>query len=104
MDLLQAYAEVAVEDLRGQDTTAIQMGRMTLDIGTRRQVERVEFANVIFSYTGVHIRSKTHGGTQWHALYAVPVTRLPAGRTALSDNNISGDENAISRDVIIEWE
>ncbi len=97
VDVLQAYAEVTVEDLPGQATTAIQMGRMTLDIGSRRQVERVEFANVIFNYTGVHIRSKTHDGAQWHALYAVPVTRLPAGRAALSDNDISGDEEATNR-------
>ncbi|WP_140984694.1 alginate export family protein [Asticcacaulis tiandongensis] len=97
VDVLQAYGEVAVEDLPGQATTAIQMGRMTLDIGSRRQVERVEFANVIFNYTGVHIRSKTRGGAQWHALYAVPVTRLPAGRAALSDNDISGDEEATNR-------
>jgi hypothetical protein len=97
VDLLQAYAEVEVKELPGQTTTSVQMGRMTLDIGSRRQVERVEFANVIYNYTGVHVRSRTPSGAQWHVLYVVPVTRLPADRTALSNNDISGDEEATNR-------
>jgi hypothetical protein len=97
VDILQAYAEVEVKGLPGQDSTTFQMGRMTLDIGSRRQLERVEFANVIFNYTGLHIKSRTSTGAQWHALYVVPVTRLPTDRNALSDNNLSGDEEALNR-------
>ncbi|MFN3807480.1 alginate export family protein [Asticcacaulis sp.] len=98
-DLLQAYGEVDLGKLPGQSRTNMQLGRFTVDIGSRRQFERVEFANVIFNYTGVHLKSVTTGGAQWHVLYVVPVTRLPASRNGLGDNDISGDEEAENRRV-----
>lgn len=70
---------------------------MTLDIGSGRQVERVDFANVIFNYTGVHARSTSRRGDEFHAFYVVPVGRRPTNVESLRENDLSGDEEETSR-------
>lgn len=96
-DFLQAHLRVSIPDVPGQAETQAQIGRMTLHIGSGRQIERVEFANAIFNYTGLHLNGRTHGGARWHALYVVPVTRLPTSRAEMAKNRLSGDEEATRR-------
>ncbi|MFN3228472.1 MAG: alginate export family protein [Asticcacaulis sp.] len=96
-DFLQAHVRIALPDVPGQAETQAQLGRMTLHIGSGRQIERVDFANAIFNYTGLHLNGRTHGGARWHALYVVPVTRLPTSRAEMAKNRLSGDEEATRR-------
>ncbi len=101
LDVLQLYARIDdLPGLLGNDSrTQLVLGRQTVSIGSRRQIERVEFANVIFSYTGAHLVSKVTRGDELHLLYVVPTGRFPATRPGLDDNDISGDEEQWGRRI-----
>jgi hypothetical protein len=92
LDVLQAYVRLDLDGAFGSKTAFLKLGRQTVDIGSRRILERVEMANVIFSYTGAYWRSTNDRGDQLHLLHVSPTNRLPNQRDALGDNNISGDE------------
>jgi hypothetical protein len=97
LDILQAYARVEIPAGPWFEDATLTLGRQTLDIGSRRVIERVEFANVIFSYTGAYWRSVTPRGDELHVVLAVPTERYPRGRSDLGDNVMSGDEEAWNR-------
>ena len=98
VDLLQLYGKARLSrGIGDRGTTDVQVGRMTLDIGSGRQVERVEFANVIVNYTGAYVRSASARGDELHAFYVVPVGQRPSDLESLRDNDVSGDEEETSR-------
>lgn len=94
LDVLQLYARL--DDLPGVlgagSSSTLTLGRQTVSIGSRRQIERVDFANVIKSYTGAHLISRHPRGDQLHALLVSPTARFPNDRASLEDNALSGDE------------
>ncbi len=96
-DILQAYARLEIDVGPWFEDATLTIGRQTLGIGSRRVLERVEFANVIFSYTGAYWRSVTPRGDELHVVLAVPTERYPRGRTDLGENAASGDEEAWNR-------
>ena len=101
LDVLQLYARVdGLPGLLGEtSTTGITLGRQTVSIGSKRQIERVSYANVIKSYTGAHLVSETDRGDALHLVYVVPTARFPATRPALDDNELSGDEEQWARRI-----
>jgi hypothetical protein len=62
------------------DGIDIQVGRMTMDIGSRRFVARNRTRNTINAFTGVRARWKTSGGAGLQAFLTMPVARLPGTR------------------------
>ncbi len=101
LDILQLYARI--DDLPGllgeNSETQLVLGRQTVSIGSRRQIERVEFANVVFSYTGAHLTSASTRGDELNLLFVVPTGRFPATRPGLDANQISGDEEQWGRRI-----
>lgn len=98
LDLLQLYGRTQLDRGLGDGgQTEVRVGRMTLDIGSGRQVERVDFANVISHYTGLAVRTTSRRGDELHAFYVVPVGRRPTDRQSLTDNALSGDEEETGR-------
>jgi hypothetical protein len=101
LDILQLYGRV--DDLPGLlgdgSSSTLKIGRQTVSIGSKRQIERVDFANVIKSYTGVSFRSENARGDELHAIYVVPTARFPNTRPALDDNELSGDEEQWERRI-----
>ena len=101
LDFLQLY--VRFDDLPGAlgetSTSKLKLGRQTVSIGSKRQIERVDFANVIKSYTGAHLVSKAGRGDELHFLYVVPTARFPNTRPAIDDNQLSGDEEQWGRRI-----
>ena len=93
LDVLQLYART---DLLGG---SVKLGRQTVSIGSKRQIERVDFANVIKSYTGAHYKRSTPRGDEFHVLYVVPTFRYPNRRPALDDNRLDGDEEQWGRRI-----
>lgn len=98
-DILQAYVRFDLENVTGLKRADLTLGRQTVSISSKRVIERVEFANVIFSYTGALFSATNAGGDEFYALYVSPTTRLPSDRTALGDNDLSGDEEAWGRRI-----
>ncbi len=101
LDILQLYARFdQVPGMLGSGSTgSMTIGRQTVSIGSKRQIERVDFANVIKSYTGLNYRSENERGDEFHAIYVVPTARFPNSRPALDDNELSGDEEQWERRI-----
>ena len=101
LDFLQAYARF--DDLPGLlgegSTSQLTLGRQTVSIGSKRQIERVDFANVIKSYTGLNFLTTNDRGDELHAIYVVPTARFPNTRPELDDNELSGDEEQWERRI-----
>jgi hypothetical protein len=99
LDVLQAYARWDASNVLGARTASLKLGRQTLDIASSRIFERVDMANVIFSYTGAYWRATYRDGDELHVIAIVPTGRWPADRPALDDNDLSGDEEQWGRRV-----
>ncbi|WP_300556258.1 alginate export family protein [Maricaulis sp.] len=100
LDILQLYAETPAAGLLGPGWTgALRLGRQTVSIGSKRQIERVSYANVIKSYTGAHYTSRTDAGDEFHLLAVVPLSRQPSDRGLIGDNTLSGDEEQWNRQI-----
>ncbi|ADM09884.1 hypothetical protein PB2503_09154 [Parvularcula bermudensis HTCC2503] len=98
LDLLQLYAKVEGPRILGpQSETEVTLGRQTIAIGSRRQIARFDFANVIRPYTGVHWVSTTPSGDEFHAVLAALVDRRPTDREGLRDNTIVADQEQWNR-------
>lgn len=101
LDILQLYARA--DDLPGLlgpgSESRLTLGRQTVSIGSKRQIERVSFANVIKSYTGAHLISETDRGDALHLVYVVPTARFPTTRSELDDNDLEADEEQWGRRI-----
>ncbi len=100
-DVLQLY--VRAQELPGLlghgSESDLSIGRLTVDIGSGRQIERVDFANVIKSYSGAHLVSRSPRGDTLHLLHVSPTKRFPDSRPGLDDNDLSGDEEQWGRRI-----
>lgn len=101
LDFLQAYVQFddLKADLASNWTGRLKLGRQTLSIGSKRHIERVEFANVIKSYTGAYLEATHSDRSEFHAFFAVPTAISPSTREDLSDNVLSGDEEQWGRHI-----
>ncbi|NBB78533.1 MAG: alginate export family protein [Verrucomicrobia bacterium] len=97
-DFLQAYVEIPVSGfLSGDYLGSLKIGRQTVSIGSKRQIERVSFANVIKAYTGGHLRLKNNGEDEWHAFVVSPVDRQPDDFDQILDNRHEFDQEEFNR-------
>ncbi len=100
-DVLQAYARLPLG--HGAPGGSITLGRQTIDIGSRRQLERVEFANVILNYSGIHGQWRGERDA-WHLVYVAPVAKLPNDFESLRHNRIEADREQWNRRVgALHW-
>ena len=100
LDILQLYARIDMPSLLGSDGEAsLTLGRQTVSIGSKRQIERVSYANVIKSYTGLHYETSNARGDEFHLVAVVPISRLPRDREALGDNELEADEEEWNRRI-----
>jgi hypothetical protein len=98
VDVLQAYIRYRLPSpLAPAAATEVSLGRMTLSIGSGRQVDRFEFANVVPAYTGLHARSLTAHGHEFQAFHTVLVERRPIDRADLADNRAEADREQWGR-------
>ena len=100
LDVLQLY--LRFEDKLtwpGHTRSNLKLGRQTVSIGSKRQIERVDYANVIKSYTGVHYVSEHARGDELHLLWVVPTARFPNTFGDLDDNELAADEEQWGRQI-----
>jgi hypothetical protein len=89
----------ALEPLRAyvgyrNEQVDIQVGRLTMDVGSRRLVSRNRMRNTINSFTGVRARWSRPGGVGLQAFLTMPVARLPNNleRDRLRNNEFELDQ------------
>ncbi len=100
LDLLQAYVKFEAPGVLGPgSSTEVILGRQTVSIGSKRQVERVDYANVIRAFTGLHAISRNERGDELHAVYVALVGRFPTERDLLEDNVLQSDQEQWRRRV-----
>ena len=73
------------------DAFAIALGRMTLDLGSRRLVARNDFRNTINAFTGLDLAYTTPRGHLARAFAVLPVRRRPTDPAALARNAVEFD-------------
>ncbi|MEO1042303.1 MAG: alginate export family protein [Pseudomonadota bacterium] len=97
-DLLQAYVRLDTRGLLGSGSRGgTVIGRQTVSISSKRQVERVSYANVIRAFTGVHHTSTNDRGDMLHIFGVVPVNREPRDREGAARNEFDGDDEQWKR-------
>lgn len=103
VEILQAHLGLGFSDaLRKGDRLALQAGRMTVDLGSRRLVSRSRYPNTVNGFTGLQgtwrgpgAQGGTGGakGTEVQVFFLLPVDRLPTERDRLDDNDMEMDRD-----------
>ncbi|MCP2680523.1 alginate export family protein [Maricaulaceae bacterium NA33B04] len=96
LDILQAYAEVDVPSPFEAGNASVTLGRQTVSIGSKRQIERVSYANVIKAYTGFHYAAASETRAL-HVIAVVPIDRRPGDQASVGDNEIVADAEQWNR-------
>jgi hypothetical protein len=95
LEPLQLHASRAWTNLAGSGTdAALRIGRMTVDVGTRRLISRNAFRNTRNSYAGLDWTWRPGADRSLRFFYLVPMLALPRSREALLDSEQQVDETA----------
>lgn len=93
-ELLQGYAELSADGPFG-GATELRIGRVTMDVGSRRLVARNRFRNTINEFTGVAGRWKGPGERELRAFWTLPVQRRPSNPDQTDDNEVKFDRETL---------
>lgn len=97
-DILQAYVKFNdVPSLLGDGQSQLVLGRQTITIGSRRMIQRINYAPVIRNFTGAYSLSKNANNDELHLLYVVPLDRRPSDRESVEDNKPKLDKEQWNR-------
>jgi hypothetical protein len=88
LEPLQAYVGMRFSDaLAKGDHLDFQLGRVTIDNGSRRLLARNSYRNTINAFSGLHATWKGSDGAEVQALFLQPVQRKPSDFASLKDND-----------------
>lgn len=90
VELVQAYASTKVS-LGSGYKIALQAGRFTLNIGSRRLVAADDYRNTTSGYTGLHADLSSKSGISGTLIYVLPQQRRPDDAAALRRNAVEFD-------------
>ncbi len=92
-ELLQAFVGYRVEDAFGKGNQLdLQLGRHTMDVGSRRLVARNRFRNTINGFSGLNAVWTSEAKESVRMFFVVPVQRLPRDQASLQSNDVQLDE------------
>lgn len=95
LELVQAYIGADLGDALGRgSTTALQVGRFTMDQGSRRLVSRNSFRNTTNAFAGIKLETRTANGSKLTLFYTLPLVRLPSDKSAILDNQVKWDRES----------
>lgn len=98
IDFLQVYVRLPIEGIWNDEFNGgLTLGRQTVSIGSKRQIERPSYANVIRAYTGAHLDLSNSDGDEFHAILLVPSERLSRQRDDVESNRPVFDEEQFER-------
>jgi len=93
VELLQGYLQWRGGDLFANgDRNNVRVGRVTMDVGSRRFVARNRYRNTINAFTGIDWQWEGASGRRIRGFFTLPVNREPNTFAALLDNDIEFDE------------
>lgn len=92
LELLQVCAGLRAENLVVPgDAASLTVGRITMDLGSRRLVARNQFRNTINAFTGLDLQWTSPRRDLVRTFVVMPVIRLPAENAALAGNRVEID-------------
>jgi len=93
LELLQAYAGIKRKGLLGSgDSLELQLGRMTMDVGSRRLVARNHYRNTLNAFTGLDATWTSKSKYVVRGFAVLPVTRRPSDAESIKDNAVKFDK------------
>lgn len=96
LDILQAYTELSIDNLFSDESTSkLRLGRITMDVGSRRFVARNRYRNTINNFTGLDWQWQSDKLTQFRAFYTLPVQRLVSGNIADNDAKLDKQHDEV---------
>ena len=101
LDVLQLYVLTGnLPSVIDYDATSLlTLGRQIVSIGSKRQIERVSYANVIENCTNAHRVSDSSRGDQLHAICIVPINQRPNMLAEIFDNELDSDKEQWRRSL-----
>ena len=95
LEPVQAYIGVNLGPMLGKGTAVdVQLGRMALNLGSRRLVAADDYRNTTNGYTGVKLEAKGRAGTALTLVYLQPQARLPEDMAGLRANRVRLDDES----------
>ena len=92
IELIQGYLMWEHQNLFEKDgRSSLRVGRLTLDVGSRRLVARSKFRNTMNTFSGAEWKYETKRGNQLQMFYTLPVNRAPGDTSDLKNNRIEYD-------------
>ena len=94
-ELVQAYVGANLGDALGKGTSSqLQLGRMTLNLGSRRLVAADEYRNTTNGFTGIRADFKARDGTTATLIYTLPQIRLPDDLPSIEREKVQWDRES----------
>lgn len=95
LELVQAYVGADLGAPLGPGSKgSVQLGRFTLNLGSRRLVASDDYRNATSGYTGLRLDLKARDGTAGTFVYTLPQVRLPDDLPSLLDNDVHWDKES----------
>ncbi len=93
-DLLQAHLGVRRAGLvLDNDQFSLKLGRLTIDLGSRRLLARNAFRNTINTFTGIDVQYVSQAQHLFRVFSVLPVQRAPSEAAALATNQFQLDQD-----------
>jgi len=100
LELPQAYVAGDFGNVLDQEVDAtVHLGRLMINLGSRRLVAADDYRNTTSGYTGARIDLKRKAGGTATLLYTLPQRRLPDDLSSILDNDIELDRE--SSDLVL---
>ncbi len=95
LELVQAYVGADLREPFGKGSKAsVQLGRFTLNLGSRRLVAADDYRNTTNGYTGVRADLRLRDGSAATFIYTLPQVRLPDDHPSILDNESHFDRES----------
>lgn len=93
LELVQAYVGADLGDAFGAGSEAkVDVGRFTMNLGSRRLVGINNFRNTTNAFTGARFDWRGKGKEQLTLFYTLPQIRLPSDKASILDNEVEWDD------------
>lgn len=102
LEMVQLHLTAELGDMLGQGSdTELTIGRMSMDVGSRRLLGRPQFRNTANGLTGVRLDRRNAGGDQFLLLWAMPQTRLPREPERVRRNVVEWDRETTDQQIMV---
>ncbi len=102
MEMVQLHLTAELGGLLGDGSnTELTIGRMVMDVGSRRLLGRPQFRNTTNGLTGVRLDRRDAGGNQLLLLWAMPQIRLPREPGRVRDNAVVWDRETTDQQIML---